>query len=174
MDGERFQTDRSPSIDDHMTAIQSSAGHPFDRERAAEFDGALRNLLERRANGDGRLRLVVTIEPVRGTTAPCSLRTLARSAQDRAETDRTQGPARYVSMTAMEEGEEAIPGGAASTSPIGRGEHARARVLRAALEILAGEGLAALTMDAVARRAEASKATLYRRWAHGRGCWSRP
>ncbi len=49
--------------------------------------------------------------------------------------------------------------------PIGRGEHARARVLRAALAILASEGLPALTMEAVARRAGASKGTLYRRWS---------
>lgn len=48
--------------------------------------------------------------------------------------------------------------------PVGRGEHARDRVLQAALVIAAEDGLGALTMEAVARRAGASKATLYRRW----------
>ena len=52
----------------------------------------------------------------------------------------------------------------AARAPIQRGERARARVLRAALAILADEGLPGLTMDAVAGRAGASKATLYRRW----------
>jgi AcrR family transcriptional regulator len=48
--------------------------------------------------------------------------------------------------------------------PIGRGERARARVLRAALEVLAEGGLPGFTMEAVALRAGASKTTLYRRW----------
>ena len=37
-------------------------------------------------------------------------------------------------------------------------------VLDAALEVLAEVGYDRLTMDAVAQRAKASKATLYRRW----------
>ncbi len=37
-------------------------------------------------------------------------------------------------------------------------------MLRAALEVLADEGLPGLTMEAVARRARASKATVYRHW----------
>jgi AcrR family transcriptional regulator len=37
-------------------------------------------------------------------------------------------------------------------------------VLAAALEVLGEEGLAGFTMEAVARRAAASKATLYRHW----------
>lgn len=49
-------------------------------------------------------------------------------------------------------------------APILRGEHARQRILRAALEILAEHGLAGFTIDAVASRAGASKSTLYRRW----------
>lgn len=49
--------------------------------------------------------------------------------------------------------------------PIPRGEAARRRVLRAALELLADEGLSGFTMDAVAQRARASKATVYRRWS---------
>ena len=61
-------------------------------------------------------------------------------------------------------GREASPGRPAGRSPIGRGDRARSRVLRAALEVLAAEGLSGLTMEAVARRAGASKATLYRRW----------
>jgi AcrR family transcriptional regulator len=48
--------------------------------------------------------------------------------------------------------------------PIGRGEHARSRVLRAALEVLADGGLPGFTMEAVALRAGASKTTVYRRW----------
>src|SRR6266545_5568529 len=48
--------------------------------------------------------------------------------------------------------------------PISRGDGARQRVLRAALEVLGEDGLPGFTMEAVARRAGASKATLYRRW----------
>jgi AcrR family transcriptional regulator len=48
--------------------------------------------------------------------------------------------------------------------PISRGAGARERVLRAALEVLNDDGLPGFTMEAVARRAGASKATLYRRW----------
>ena len=49
--------------------------------------------------------------------------------------------------------------------PVRRGEHARQRVLRAALEVLADDGLPGFTIEAVAQRAGASKTTLYRRWA---------
>src|SRR6266496_73145 len=49
-------------------------------------------------------------------------------------------------------------------SPIHRGERARERVLQAALEVLADRGLPGLTMEAIAQRAGASKATIYRRW----------
>jgi len=48
--------------------------------------------------------------------------------------------------------------------PIPRGERARQRVLRAALSVLADEGMAGFTMEAVAHRAMASKATVYRHW----------
>jgi AcrR family transcriptional regulator len=48
--------------------------------------------------------------------------------------------------------------------PISRGAGARQRVLQAALEVLDDEGLPGFTMEAVARRAGASKATLYRHW----------
>ncbi len=47
---------------------------------------------------------------------------------------------------------------------VSRGDGARQRVLAAALEVLDETGLAGFTMEAVARRAGASKATLYRRW----------
>src|SRR6266545_4027657 len=47
--------------------------------------------------------------------------------------------------------------------PIGRGERARARVLGAALEVLAERGFPGFTMEAVALRAGASKTTVYRR-----------
>lgn len=49
--------------------------------------------------------------------------------------------------------------------PVSRGAGAQRRVLAAALTVLADEGLAGFTMEAVARRAGASKATLYRRWS---------
>ncbi|MFC4105167.1 TetR/AcrR family transcriptional regulator [Micromonospora zhanjiangensis] len=49
--------------------------------------------------------------------------------------------------------------------PISRGAGARQRVLRAALEVLDADGLAGFTMEAVARRAGASKATIYRHWS---------
>ncbi|MEV6849005.1 TetR/AcrR family transcriptional regulator [Actinoplanes sp. NPDC051411] len=48
--------------------------------------------------------------------------------------------------------------------PVTRGEGARRRVLEAALEVLGADGLAGFSMEAVARRAGASKATLYRHW----------
>lgn len=48
--------------------------------------------------------------------------------------------------------------------PISRGTGARRRVLHAALAVLDEHGLPGFTMEAVARRAGASKATLYRRW----------
>ena len=53
----------------------------------------------------------------------------------------------------------------AGRRPISRGAGARQRVLRAALEVLDESGLAGFTMEAVARRAGASKATVYRHWA---------
>jgi len=49
-------------------------------------------------------------------------------------------------------------------SPIQRGDRARKRVLRAALEVLAAQGLSGFTMEAIAHRAGASKATVYRHW----------
>ena len=48
--------------------------------------------------------------------------------------------------------------------PVRRGDRARQRVLAAALDQLAEQGSAGFTMEAIARRAGASKATLYRRW----------
>jgi AcrR family transcriptional regulator len=48
--------------------------------------------------------------------------------------------------------------------PISRGAGARQRMLQAALQVLDDDGLPGFTMEAVARRAGASKATLYRRW----------
>jgi AcrR family transcriptional regulator len=49
-------------------------------------------------------------------------------------------------------------------TPLGRGEHARRRVLRAALEVLADDGMPGFTVESVARRAGASNATVYRHW----------
>lgn len=58
--------------------------------------------------------------------------------------------------------------GAPSSSPSGRGrprDASRDSALRtAALEVMAEVGYRALTMDAVAARARAGKATIYRRW----------
>ena len=53
---------------------------------------------------------------------------------------------------------------AAALRPRVEGERER-QVLEAALEVLADVGYDRLTMDAVAARAKASKATLYRRWS---------
>jgi AcrR family transcriptional regulator len=53
----------------------------------------------------------------------------------------------------------------AARAPITRGQRARERVLRAALDVLADEGVPGFTMEAVARRAGASKATVYRHWS---------
>jgi len=47
---------------------------------------------------------------------------------------------------------------------IARGKRARERVLRAALEVLAEQGMPGFTMEAIAQRARASKATVYRHW----------
>jgi AcrR family transcriptional regulator len=49
-------------------------------------------------------------------------------------------------------------------APIPRGARARERVMRAALEVLADHGMPGLTMEAIADRAGASKATVYRHW----------
>lgn len=53
-----------------------------------------------------------------------------------------------------------------ATPTVGRPRDAAldANVLRAAMELLGEGGLAAVTMDAVAQRAGAGKASLYRRW----------
>lgn len=53
-----------------------------------------------------------------------------------------------------------------ASPPIGRPRDAAldANVLRAAMELLGEGGMAAVTMDAVAQRAGAGKASLYRRW----------
>src|SRR5881409_1415877 len=48
--------------------------------------------------------------------------------------------------------------------PIPRGARARERVLQAALEVLAEQGLPGFTVEAVAARSGASKATVYRHW----------
>jgi AcrR family transcriptional regulator len=51
------------------------------------------------------------------------------------------------------------------SAPIPRGEQARERVLRAVLDLLAEQGFAGFSMEAVAARARASKSTVYRRWS---------
>ena len=53
----------------------------------------------------------------------------------------------------------------AKRGPIPRGGQARERVLQAALQVLGDQGLPGFTMEAVARRARASKATVYRHWS---------
>lgn len=57
-----------------------------------------------------------------------------------------------------------VPGDSSLRAPILRGPHARERVLRAALEVLAERGMSGFTMEAVAEQAQASKATVYRHW----------
>lgn len=52
----------------------------------------------------------------------------------------------------------------AHRTPISRGASARQRVLQAALQVLDDDGLPGFSMQGVARRAGASKATLYRHW----------
>lgn len=69
--------------------------------------------------------------------------------------------------TSRDSGHQPVPpdtAAAPTRAPIPRGERARERVLRAALEVLADHGMPGFTMEAVARRAGASKATVYRRW----------
>ena len=56
------------------------------------------------------------------------------------------------------------PAAVAARTPATRGSRARQRILRAALTVLADEGLPGFSMEAVARAAGASKTTLYRRW----------
>jgi AcrR family transcriptional regulator len=51
-----------------------------------------------------------------------------------------------------------------ASGPLRRGKHARRRVLSAALEVLAESGMPGFRIESVARRAGASKATLYRHW----------
>jgi AcrR family transcriptional regulator len=58
--------------------------------------------------------------------------------------------------------------GEARDGRLGRGEAARARVLAAALDVLGDVGSAGFSIEAVARRARASKATLYRHWPSSR------
>lgn len=53
----------------------------------------------------------------------------------------------------------------AAREPVGRGVQARRRVLRAALDVLADDGMPGFTIESVARRAGASKATVYRHWS---------
>lgn len=49
--------------------------------------------------------------------------------------------------------------------PLGRGEHARRRIMQAAIAVLAADGMTGFTVEAVARRAAASKMTVYRHWS---------
>src|SRR5947207_807252 len=58
--------------------------------------------------------------------------------------------------------------------PIPRGARARERVLQAALEVLAEQGLPGFTVEAVAARSGASKATVYRHWPSRGTSWSTP
>src|SRR5262252_11163316 len=53
----------------------------------------------------------------------------------------------------------------APRSRISRGARSRERVMRSAFEVLAERGMPGFTMEAIADRAGASKATLYRHWA---------
>ncbi|WP_063713775.1 TetR/AcrR family transcriptional regulator [Amycolatopsis nigrescens] len=55
--------------------------------------------------------------------------------------------------------------GETARTPVPRGARARERVLRAALGVLVDHGFSGFTMEAVADRARASKATIYRHWS---------
>jgi AcrR family transcriptional regulator len=59
---------------------------------------------------------------------------------------------------------EDVPTAAPPRHSIGRGPKVRAAVLAATLDELSEKGYAALTVDAVARRAGVHKTTIYRRW----------
>jgi AcrR family transcriptional regulator len=65
---------------------------------------------------------------------------------------------------AHQPGPQNAAGAPSARAPIPRGERARERVLRAALEVLADLGMPGFTMEAIAQRAGASKATVYRHW----------
>ncbi len=65
-------------------------------------------------------------------------------------------------MRAVEQPAEKYPGPRPPGRP--RSERARRAILQAANELLEGEGLAAVTMEAIAERAGVSKATVYRWW----------
>ena len=74
------------------------------------------------------------------------------------------GEHRVVSPDARHAASATSHAAAGPREPISRGAGARQRVLRAALQVLDEDGLPGFTMEAVARRAGASKATLYRHW----------
>ncbi len=72
-----------------------------------------------------------------------------------------------MSQGSSPSGASAAPGKAVQERvrpPIPRGSYARERVLRAALKVLSDLGMAGFSIEAVAHRAGASKATIYRRW----------
>jgi AcrR family transcriptional regulator len=72
---------------------------------------------------------------------------------------------RFIRVTSVHEGLPCMtPTEAAAVRPRVEGDRER-EILEAALEVLADVGYDRLTMDAVAARARASKATLYRRWS---------
>jgi AcrR family transcriptional regulator len=58
---------------------------------------------------------------------------------------------------------------AATRRPGGRTERNRAAVLRATLSVLAEQGFAALTVEAVAERSDVHRTTIYRRWGSADG-----
>ena len=65
-------------------------------------------------------------------------------------------------MRAVRQAAENDPGPRPPGRP--RSERARRAILRAANELLEGEGFAAVTVEAIAERARVSKATIYRWW----------
>ncbi len=77
---------------------------------------------------------------------------------DAASDDHRPGPAGPTDAATRSATRRATPGGRP------RDRAREAEIVAAALELVADEGLPGLTMDALAARAGASKATLYRRW----------
>lgn len=97
-----------------------------------------------------------------GTTATPTAPPRARPATE--QPGRSGTPATEPDPTARPAARTAAPRPATRSGGRPRDAAREAEILAAAIDLVADEGLPGLTMDAVAARAGASKATLYRRW----------